>query len=283
MPNAMHRDEMWNNEIWQGLDQAVLAEVGRVRVAQKVFPSSPNGGAQFVPADIVVDDPAQPLQIQEGQTKPFLEISIDFSLTQGQVDNETTLHAGRSLAKRAAKEIALAEDMLFFQGKKAPVSARVKVVNKDAAGEGLLNLKGIHVIDVPADAKKAGVYGVNTFDKIVEAIAHLTSKAQPGPYALLLSTAVYADAFAPIGGTLTTTADRLTPLVTGGFYGSGTLPASTGLVISLGGEPTSLYVGQDTTTAYTQPDDDGHSRFRVFERVQVVARDTAAFVRLDFK
>jgi uncharacterized linocin/CFP29 family protein len=284
MPNTLGRDEMWNQEIWKSIDDAVLAEVGRVRVAQKIFPGWAADDAQFVPADVVVDNPREPLHIEEGHTKPLIEISSEFILTQAQVDDETHLHAGRSLARLAAKEIALAEDMLFFQGRKAPVPKRVKVVNRDAAGDGLLNLKGIHVIEVKApDRTKPDEYGVSTFHGVVEAIAHLTSKAETDPYALLLATDIYADAFAPLGGTLATTADRLTPVLSGGLYGSGTLPPKTGFVISLGGEPTSLYVGQDATTAYTQPDDEGHARFRVFERVQVVARDPDAFVRLDFK
>jgi hypothetical protein len=54
-------------------------------------------------------------------------------------------------------------------------------------------------------------------------------------------------------------------------------------LVSLGGDPTTVYLGQDAVTAFTQEDQDGNSRFRVFERVQIIARDARAFVRLDFK
>jgi hypothetical protein len=53
-------------------------------------------------------------------------------------------------------------------------------------------------------------------------------------------------------------------------------------LVSLGGEPSTLYVGLDATTAYSQEDPAGDGRFRVFERVQLVARDHSALVRLDF-
>src|SRR5215208_4159564 len=106
MPNNLGRDELWGPEVWQEIDSAVLAEVGRIRVAQKVFPGmqSPNG--QYVPADTF--DPST-MTIAEGETKPFLEISVEFRLTQGQVDGEATLHTGRTLARLAAKSTALAE------------------------------------------------------------------------------------------------------------------------------------------------------------------------------
>jgi uncharacterized linocin/CFP29 family protein len=158
------------------------------------------------------------------------------------------------------------------------------VVNRNSAGSGLLNIQGIQTILVhPLNPGNPGVYGEKTFKAVTSGISELIKSTQPGPYALVLESAVYADTYAPIaGGTLTTTADRLIPLVPGGFYGTGSLPSSTGLLASLGGEPTSLYVGQDAITEHTQVDAEGNSRFRVFERVQVNARESTAFVKLEF-
>ena len=263
----------------------MLAEVGRIRVAQKIFPAVANGNGQYVPADIF--DPAN-MTIAEGQTKPYVEISLEFGLTQGQVDGEQTLRTGRTLARLAAKSIALAEDILFFQGfrKKEPndgFPAGIRVVNGGSIDGGLLG-KPKKVIEIqPLDPKRPGIYGEEVFRGVTKGISHLTKEAQPGPFALILESGIYADTYGPLPTTLVTTADRLLPLLAGGFYGTGTLPASTGFLVSLGGEPTSLYVGQDATTAYTQPDGEGNSRFRVFERVQMNARDDRAFVRLDFK
>jgi uncharacterized linocin/CFP29 family protein len=281
MPNnTLGRDEVWSEPIWQEIDNAVLAEVGRIRVAQKVFPASQNLNGQYVPAD-VFDPNKVPLSIDEGQTKPFTEISVEFRLTQGQVDNEVTLRTGKTLSRLAAKFDALVEDTLFFQGKDVKLPDGVKVINKESVGPGLLNVKGIKSIDVPP--LDPGVYGANTFKAVTKGISELNDDAQPGPYALVLESAIYADTYAPVENGLTTTADRLTPLLPGGFYGTGTLPDKRGLLVSLGGGPTSLYVGRDAITAYTQDDADGSSRFRVFERVQLIARDPRAFVRLVFK
>jgi len=280
MNNNLGRDKLWSDGVWQEIDKAVLAEVGRIRVAQKVFPSTPMLNASFVPADIF---DAKNMSIAEGQTKPFIEISVEFPLTQTQVDNEATLKTGKTLARLATKSLALAEDLLFFQGAKAELPPEVRVVNRNSNDGGLLGVVK-KVIQVKAiDAKAPGVYGENTFKAVSEGISKLTQDAQPGPYALILESAIYADTFAPLPSTLVTTADRITPLVTGGFYGTGTLPPNTGLLISLGGEPTTVYLGQDAITAYTQEDQDGNARFRVFERVQIIARDARAFVKLDFK
>jgi hypothetical protein len=41
MPNNNGRDKLWTPEIWAEIDKAVTAEVGQIRLAQKVFPSMP--------------------------------------------------------------------------------------------------------------------------------------------------------------------------------------------------------------------------------------------------
>lgn len=281
--NNLNRDELWTKDVWQDIDKAVLAEVGPIRVAQKVFPTTTMAGASNVPADVF--DPAT-MSIEEGQTKPFIEISVDFRLTQSQVDNETTLHTARTLAKLAAKSLALAEDTLIFRGggKDVPLPRRVKIINRDSAGQGLLGVVAADkTIAVAAQPGKPGVYGEETFKAVAQGIARLIKDGQPGPFALVLESTIYADTYAPLPSTLVTTADRLIPLLPGGFYGTGTLPESTGFLVSLGGEPTTIYVGVDAITGYTQEDEEGGHRFRVFERVQFVARDPQAYIKLEFE
>ena len=282
MPNNLGRDQLWTTDIWADLDKAVLDEVGRIRVVQKVFNAENMPNASNVPAD---EFNPQQMAIAEGRTKPFMEISVDFSLTQAQVDNESTLHTGRTLARLAAKALALAEDALILQGDDAelPETPRVRVINRDSTGDGLYG-EGEHEHPIPVvlGGAKGNINGANLFAAVTKGIAQLTAAGQPGPFALLLESSVYADAFAPLPSTLVTTADRLTPLLTGGFYGTGALPENTGLLISLGGEPTTIYVAQDAITAYTQEDANGNYRFRVFERVQFVARERGAFVNFHF-
>ena len=135
----------------------------------------------------------------------------------------------------------------------------------------------------PPDSERPGIYGEATFRAVSEGIARLIKEGQPGPYALILESSIFGDAHAPLPTTLITAGDRIKELVTGGFYGTGTLPANTGLLVSLGGQPTTIYFGPDTTTKYTGLDNqEGNYLFLVFEQVQLVARDPRAFVKLAF-
>src|SRR5208283_6042328 len=93
-------------------------------------------------------------------------------------------------------------------------------------------------VNVPLlNAGVPGVYGQNTFNAVVTGISELNQNLQPGPFALILEFSVFADTFAAYAPTFIITADRITPLVTGGFFGTTALPPRTGLLVSLGGEP----------------------------------------------
>jgi uncharacterized linocin/CFP29 family protein len=295
MNGNLGRDKVWTPDIWADIDKAVTAEVGQVRVAQKVFPSTQMPNVQSVPADRFDPDT---MSIAEGQTKPLIEISVEFSLTQSQVDSESTLHTGQKLARLAAKTVALAEDGLLFRGQDATLPDTVRVVNRAAAERGLVAAAATQ-IEVDRNAKN---YPALIFQAVVQGISQVTSQGQPGPYGLFLENSVYADAHRPEPQSLVTPSDRIMPLVTGGFFPTGTLLVAAGggegagahgagahdgrhrlgLLASQGGEPVSIYIAVDAITAFTQADQDGILRFRVFERVQYVARDPRALYRLVF-
>jgi uncharacterized linocin/CFP29 family protein len=283
MSDNLGRDKIWTPEIWAEIDKAVKAEVGQIRIAQKVFPSTQLSGGAVVPSDTL---DLKNMTIEEGQTKPFIELSVEFTLKQSQVESEATLRTGRTLARMAAKSLALAEDTIIFQGKSANV-AGVRTVNVNSSNAGLLGIADETIVIDP----KAKEYPQIIFKHLSEGISKLIAKGQPGPYALILEPSVYADTYSPLTTTLVTTADRISPLMTGGYYASGTLlvPAhgggalKSGLLVSLGGEPTTIYLGIDATTAFTQADTQGDFRFRVFERIQIVARDPRALVKLEVK
>jgi uncharacterized linocin/CFP29 family protein len=292
--NNFGREALWtaaDSTAWSEIDSAVLTEVGRIRVAQKVFPTIQMENAPYVTVD---EFNPQTMTINEGQTRPFVEISLEFALTKSQVDNESNIHTARTLALLASKTVAQAEDEIFFQGRQAPlvvnnpIPGLLTFLNIDSAGDGLLGLVNANqVIPVVATggsgSPPTGGYGSATFDAVAQGIALLIGLGHPGPFALFLSTAIYADTYQTVDFGQSTTAERIVPLVTGGFYTSGALPAALGLLVSLGGEPTTIYIAQDAVTAFTQQDALGAYRYRVFERVQIVNRDAQALVRLDFQ
>lgn len=103
------------------------------------------------------------------------------------------------------------------------------------------------------------------------------------PYAVALYSDLFADTYAPLAGTLVMPADRIRPLVSQGFYGTGTLPEATGLLVSLGGDTMDVVVGVNPTTVFQQMDNDGIYRFRVFERFALRIKDPTAIVNLYFR
>lgn len=276
----------WPDAIWKEINDAVVKEVAKVRIGQKVFPTTVFDND---PTEVINDVIAFPnLAIREGSTKPFVEIFREFPLTSAQVNKESEKKTCKTLARMAAKEIALAEDTVILQGQDGNLPPNVAAQQRDSAEHGLLGEaledEIIEVERVGQEPPRIGiVYGENTFAAVTDGIARLTATGQAPNFALILPTAVYSDTFVPPSpASLVTTAERIRPLVEGGFYGTGTLPADRGLLVALGGEPTSLYVGREATTEFVRKEGANYI-FRVVERIQFVARDARAFVRLDFQ
>lgn len=292
--SGLGRNQVWTPDIWAGIDGAVSEAVGQVRVLQKVIPATLVPGAQNVPDEIVLPNGS----IQEGATKPLLELGAIFPLTQSQVDDEFTLHFGQRRAIQIAKSVALAEDVALLRGSTAALGGNVQARSRAAAGRGLLWEASSNYM-----VNGFGVDPNQLFTDLVICIATLNDLGQPGPYALILESGAFANTYKIVAPTTNPVADRIRPLVTGGFYLSGALrlppaeasntqlyrsrgiqgPIACGLLISLGGDPVSIYVGADVTTGFTRTMPDGTSEFRVFERVQYVVRDRDALLRLEFE
>jgi uncharacterized linocin/CFP29 family protein len=144
--------------------------------------------------------------------------------------------------------------------------------------------KANRTIDVPPlDPSRPGEYGENTVTKVAEAYAFLQSKGQYGPYALVLHHVLFGEAHAALKSTLIMPADRIRPLMTAGFYGTGTLPEKSGVLLSIGGRVVDVPIPVDGATAFTQVDEEENYRFRVYERFTVRIKDRRALVLLDFK
>jgi uncharacterized linocin/CFP29 family protein len=285
----------WDEAVWKEINDAVVTEMGKVRAAQKVFPTILyDTNPTEIPNEVIN---FTDLSIKEGQTKQFVEIYQEFPLTATQVTKEAMNKTCKTLARMAAKAIALAEDAVIFQGQKAKLPANVKADSVDSANEGLLgeadpkdaDNDDSNKVSVPIEVKfqtnpKQGVlYGENTFAAVAEGIARLTAKAQAPKFALFLPVKAYADTFVPPSdASLVTTAERIQPLVEGGFMETVTLPQDSGLLVALAGDPTSLYVGREASTEFVRKDGSKYF-FRVVERIQFVARDPRAFVLLKFE
>jgi uncharacterized linocin/CFP29 family protein len=317
---TMGRDKVpWSADVWNRIDKAVHDEVMRTRVGQKFLPLRPvHERTTSVPFDSIIIPGAGapgPLTVDEGATTRLNEYWVEVTLTPQQVQHETAdlMELGHStavtLATRAANLLSQAEDLVIFQGQN-PINdpnslfGRGLVVNRGTpADTGLLDLPvggagpaplqpPVQAVPVPlADPAVLDVYAERTFAAVSQAYALLQRGGHYGPYALVLQTIPYADTYAPLANTLILTADRITPLMTAGYYGTGTLPSQQraagpayfGVLVSLGGNTMDFVVGREATTVVQQEDPAGNFRFRVVERFAFRLKDTTGVIRLEFQ
>ena len=280
MATSVNRAGFWDDTVWGSIDDGVKNAVGAIRVLQKVFPTLPLANATSVPADVF--NPEK-MSIAEGHTRPFIELVVEFPLTNGQVNDDPTGATAITLSKLAAKSLALGEDMVILQGKNVELPSSVRIESgEDSVGNGILGLANERTITVhPPDPGAPTNSGGEILAAIAKGIALLTKDLQAPEYALIEDTNAYAATWGSvINGAPAYTV--LNPVLKGGIYGTGAMPPNTGLLIALGGDPTTIYIGDDATTEHTHKERAGHYFFRTFERVQFVARDHRAFVRLDF-
>ena len=280
MATTDNRAGFWNDQVWKSIDDGVKQTVGGIRVVQKVFPTVQLANATSVPADVF--NPGN-MSITEGLTRPFIEFAVEFQLTNGQVNDESAGATAITLAKLAAKSLALGEDMVLLRGKDAQLPHTVRIESgAESVGNGILGLvdqRKIHVS--PPDQGASTNSGGEILAAIVKGIALLTQELQALPFALILDTNAYAATWGSvINGAPAYTV--LNPSLTGGIHGTGAMPPNTGLLIALSGDPTTIYISSDPVTEPTYKGNAGHYFFRTFERVQYVARDHRAFVGLDF-
>lgn len=270
----------WSEDIWKSIDAAVHDEVLRTSVAAKFIPL-PGPVApevQTVPSDLINVDT---MTVDEVAVTPIVELGVEFGLTRQQITNEPQLATAITLATRSANLLTQAEDMTLFQGDSAfsnPLFKRVQHTG-GSAGAGLLKVTD-QVVKVPPVS--AGVYGEHTFQAVAQAYSLLQGQGHYGPYALALRSEIYADTYAPLPDTLAMPSDRIKPLVPLGFYGTGTLPASSGVMVSVGGNAMDLVASVDPITEFLQVDPDGTYRFKVYERFALRVKDKTAIVRLEF-
>jgi uncharacterized linocin/CFP29 family protein len=300
------RDKLsWGQELWDRVDVAVHDEMKRTLIARRFIPVVPVApDALTVAADTINVNAGAPvaankglLQVNESAVTEIIEIWVEFSLTQQQVEREASLSSAVTLATRAANLLAQGEDLLINQGndvlKYNPLFTEGRIHTRAGPGPvGLANLKSLpddgkgQVLDVEFTDARPRRYGENTFGVVQDAYSLLQGKGHYGPYALILPPGPNADTRAPIKTTLIMPADRIASLVEGRFYGTGTLPEIPdllGVMLSWGGNSIDLVTGRDATTAFLQEDSEGLYRFRVFERFALRDKDPTSRFLLRFQ
>ena len=230
----------WARESWDRIDRAVHDEMCRVGIGRQFLPLVPAADATTVSADRITEireseSASAVLSVDEAAVTAVIEIWVEFALTKQQTAAEEALQTAVTLGTRAANLLIQGEDLLLFQGdtlaRQDPLFKDHRIQTRAGPGpRGLANPRTkppavdppLQTIEVPF--ARADTYGENTFAAVAEAYSELQARGHYGPYALVLPTRAYADAFAPLENTLILTADRLLPLVEGRLYGTGTVP-----------------------------------------------------------
>ena len=127
----------WDAAVWKAIDDAVVAEMGRVRSAQKVLPATPvrqpsDRGRQRGHQLLGPLDPRGP-----DQTLCRAVPGVHASPRAGD-ERGASSGPAHTLAQMAAKSIALGEDTVIFQGTGGKLPAGVKAEGMSRPGARLL-------------------------------------------------------------------------------------------------------------------------------------------------
>ena len=288
----MNPNDYWTPEIWAkfngdktqpGLLKTVM---GPMRIAQQIFhPIIILGNdSSAIAVDLVDLKTGIP---STGQWKGAATILKSFSLYRAHID-DVNLTLAMNQVMLAAQSLALAEDTLYFQGKNARLPHGVSLQDNDIEKleEGLLGIaeknKTIRV-HPSKDKESVGIYGSATYAAVVEGISFFSANAQGMPFALILEPEMYADANVPLeDSSIITPASAIQALVEpGGFVMSPGLPPKTGLLVSLGGQTTTLYVG---TEPMIEPNtyEKGLYTLDAKESIQFHNIDPRSLIKLEF-
>ena len=256
-------------------------------VSQQVFPATQLPDVLSVPADSY--DPATG-KFTEGDTRPYLELAVTFTLSNGRVNGDPTGQLAIRAATNAAIQLARAIDGVFFDTGLPYVVAAPVVLSAGKIFDGLMTLGPPAVpYALPAGTPTTNS-GIAILNSVQRGLGLLAGSQQTPAFALILGSALVAGAGAQTAKTLTDgsqingvpTTTVLNPLLAGGIFGTTALAGNIGLLVALGGDPTIIFYSDNMLTELVTRNNDGSFLFRVFYRTQIAPSDGRAFGKLDF-
>jgi Encapsulating protein for peroxidase len=256
-----------------------------MQVAQHVFPTVVTGNETPILADTIDLKTGVPTT---GATRAFATVQKPFTLFPVHVADPALTMASNQVTL-AGQALALAEDTLFFQGNAAHLPAgggrgvNVCAGDQEKLDDGLLGIAAKNK-EIPVHPGKKKTYGLATYSAVVDGIRQFTSDQQGPPYALILSPDTFGDANLPLEDEALVTPYSATQalLASGPLVMSPGLPARTGLLASLGGKTTTLYIGAGPLVEYNSYDHSVYS-FTARESIQFLSIDSRSLIKLKFE
>jgi len=289
MPATAKEFPKWSKEVWLGLQRAVIRQAESVGVARDLLPGVKVNEASLTVPQNRIRFGNDRYAIEEAPVARLNEIWGDFTLTPQQTRDQAVLETATILAKHVTQFLTEGQDALVFQGE-AALSEDVRFLKRGIrarsgpAGPGLLAAAPAdQVFSVKAESGGASIYGDRTYAAVAEGYRRLQAGGHDGPYIIALAPEPYSDTFAPIPQTQLMPAMRIRDLLKVTPKGSGTLPARTGVLVSLGGSSVQLVLGRDTKVFFLQETPAGLYKFRVQQRFALRVQDPGGIVRFEFE
>jgi uncharacterized linocin/CFP29 family protein len=279
----------WTDRQWSQVSQVITDEATKARVAASVLPilSSVPPSTEVVPRERIQNDGT----VDDISTIHLIELSVDVKLSRQQVE-EPDLGSALLLFRWAANLVARSEDWVTFNGRPSAASKaafmalegdpnpppRHCLIRGGRFGvEGLLSQEPERRYTITEHAVKTGEKLVPV---IVEATSVLEERGYLAPFSVVLGNRLFELAYTPANGSLVLPRDRIEPFVGGQLLRSGAIDKTSGVVVSLAGEPVDLVVAVDASPQFLYVDNQARYVFRVFERFAPRIKDPAAVVQL---
>ena len=293
----------WTAQQWSTVQQAVYEEARKARVAARFLPlyGPLAADAETVPTELLEPEPSSPgaheparLHVNDTSVLRITTIAVNVYLNAQQVA-QPDLSAALTLLRRAANIIARVEDMLIFRGGSDAVIDGLKKQMGDVFRlSGGISKKGLYdyAVEHPQpdpipdgdadDVLKAIPDGDATalLSAISRGITTLEDHGYVGPYALALGNKLFVTSETPSPGSLVLPSDRIRPLIEGPLVRTGTLPALTGVLLSLAGKPVEIVVAQEIHATFLQVSAEPRWIYRVSERFVLRVKEPKSIVAI---
>lgn len=290
----------WTGEQWDRIRQVVHDEALRTRVAASFLPlyGPLPGGTEIVPKNAMeyqaeaARPGAERMVVNDHDSMRLCSVSVNVYLRNHMLA-DPELAAAITMFRRAASIIARVEDAILFNGRQKDTRdedgrdaygvketggiPKVYEVGGEEDCLGLLEYGAGLFHSAPQDKT---VTGPTVFTALVNGILELERNAYFKPYGLVLGHSLFARINEPIPNSMVLPRDSIPPFLDGPMLRSSNLPADTGLLVSLMGEPVEIVVPGDISVRYLQPMLDGSHAFRVSGRFRLRVKDPGAIVSI---